>query len=165
MKSIRRFSKRGIVIIISVIIFVLAYLYAPRPRADDDIRTSMFQYLLKSNGSALQEKASAYFLSVGGMDHEKDPSKSLIQRFAGLTPPALPISQSVSDNHYRPRRAVTGKRGVILYAGRITWIHPHKALIVAGYYEDSMSASGGTYVMVFRNGKWFVANVLGFWVS
>lgn len=158
MKPIRRFSKRRI-IIISVII-ILGYLFVPRPWANDDIRSDMFRYLMKHNGSEIGPYASAYFLALGRSSDKTDPSRLVLLRFSRQKPQVLPISQAVYKNRYSPPTdAKTGKRGTILFVGKITWVWPNMVHVQAGYFEGGLSASDGTYTMLYLGGKWVVMGV------
>src|SRR5258705_9588286 len=126
--------------------------FAAGTNDDNDIRETVFRYLFEHNGSGLQRKAPAYFLCGPG---ESDLENELMKRFGGHQPPvricsaSLKVPEGVVDRN-------TGKRGLRFNAEDIKWLSDFEVEAGGGHYEGNQGASGHTYTVKKRNGKWNV---------
>jgi hypothetical protein len=50
----------------------------------------------------------------------------------------------------------TGKPGVALSVGKITWTSDHGVIVAGGYYCGSLCAGGGDFYVVLKDGRWVV---------
>lgn len=133
--------------------------YAANIRLSDDnaIREAAYRYMFQHNASSLRQKAAVYFLAVR-IDGNKlgDPSKELMDRFAGNKPPV----KKWSDSQLSPELGVvdkaSGERGLIFETGTIKMLSRTQAEVTGGYYEGNMSSSRSTFTVVKQSGKWVV---------
>jgi hypothetical protein len=113
---------------------------ATRPTDALDVAEAVFRYQFEHNASAVQQGAKAYFLRVG----KDDPPAELLARFKGHAPPVRPGSQFKMGD------------GLSFYVGEMKWVDGTHVEVYGGYYEGLLSASGNTYTVEKRNGKWVV---------
>gem|GEM_PF-3393868 len=59
----------------------------------------------------------------------------------------------------------TGERGLLFDLGEIRWISDDTVEIDGGYYEGGLSASGNTYFLKKKTGKWIVERDRMHWIS
>jgi len=137
-----------------------------RAKAEDDIREAVFRYQFTHNCWGRPEKV--YFLSV----NDKDPSKAFMRRFRGHKPPVKPVSKCRIDKNLvpgRPKTAVidreTGDRGLIFKTEKIKWLNATKVAVEGGYYADGRGASGNTYTVEMKKGRWVVTKDDMKWIS
>jgi hypothetical protein len=132
----------------------------------DNVREAVFRYQFTNNAAhgpaAAAKRIAVFYLSVG--DKDQDPSEEFLMRFAGHTPPVRKVS-ACSTKKMRVEDKRTGERGLIFHVRSIRWISDTKAEVKGGYYEDGLSASGNTYTVVKRNGKWVVVEDKMKWIS
>lgn len=151
--------------VLVIIAGLIAFVYAPRPRADDDIRETAFRHLMTHGESA--QKRMTYFLSAGDPGRYRDPSDALMSRFAGNRPPVDKVSRSIVDLRHDPTvyARSTGKPGFILFVGGIKWITPWRVHATFGWYLGGTCSAGGTYVMTYSHARWRVGKCLIGWIS
>jgi len=129
---------------------------------EDDIREAVFRWQFEHNDSFQQEKAKVYFLEVG--EKEGDPSDELTKRFAGNKPPVRKRSVcSVSTRGDFDKK--TGEKGLVFRVRIIEWKSDTEVEVKGGYHEHGLSASGNTYTMKQKSGKWRVTNDKMDWIS
>jgi hypothetical protein len=135
----------------------------PRGEQELDIMESVFRYLFEHNRSVLTERHQVeyFFLRVDKLN----PPPELLSRFAGHVPPVEKASASESDIRYGVRDIKTHGRGIILDIRSVRWIDDDTVDVEGGYVEASLSASGDTYRVERRQGKWVVVNDTLHWVS
>lgn len=114
-----------------------------------DIAETTFRYQFKDNASGQQQKAPAYFLSLFG----KDPTPEFLKRFAGHKPPIRKGSEFEI------------MKGIEFIVTRIKRVTKDKVEVSGGYYASGLSASGNTYVLEKKNGKWTVTKNTMHWIS
>jgi hypothetical protein len=114
-----------------------------------DIAEVVFRYQFLNNESAQQEKAPAYFLTLFG----KDPDPRFLKRFEKHRPPVQKGS------------AFAQGKGLEFRIERIKRISATKVKVVGGYYEGNLSASGCTYFVETKDGKWVVTSDEMRWIS
>jgi len=114
-----------------------------------DIAETTFRYQFENNVSGQQQKAPAYFLSLFG----KDPAPEFLKRFAGHKPPVRKGSEF---------EIFKGIKFSVTLIKRVT---RDKVEVSGGYYEAGLSASGNTYVLEKKNGRWTVTKKILRWIS
>ena len=137
-----------------------------RLRDEDDILESVFCYQFSHNPSSLQQKAGAYYLSLGENAH--DPSDLFMQRFAGYAPPVRKVSRSKFDPSVLRGRIVdteTGEQGLIFMVKSIKWFTATEVWVNGGYYQNGLASSGHTYTVQKKNGRWSVVKAKLRWIS
>ena len=110
---------------------------------------AFFRYLFSNNVSGAQQNAEGYFLKIKG----KDPSPAFLARFKGHSPPIKEASAFVEGE------------GLEFRIDDCKQIDDDTFEITGGYYEGNLSASGGSYRLTCKNGKWIVKAVGAHWVS
>lgn len=115
----------------------------------DNVFETLFRHQFKSNESAAQQTAAAYFLTIKG----EDPSDSFLKRFDGHIPPVKKGS-----------RFETGE-GLRLRIDNWEWQSTDKIVLTGGYDECNLSASGHRYVLVRENGTWAISDDQMEWLS
>ena len=128
-----------------------------RARQEDDIREAVFRYQLREFNSIIN------FLSVGNNDD--DPSEELMNRLRAHEPLVKKVSQCTADMNEGVKDKETGAQGIILRAGSIKWINKTTVEVKGGYYADGLAASGNTYRVVLKDGKWVVEEDRMDWIS
>jgi hypothetical protein len=120
-------------------------------RADElhDVFEVVFRYQFENNASGLQQDAPAYFLSI----NKEDPDEAFLNRFSGNKPPVRKGSEfAVGD-------------GVKFYIRSWKWASIDLVEIAGGYYEGGVSASGNRFIVVRKEGRWFVDKDTMDWIS
>ncbi len=134
---------------------------ATRISDEADIREAVFRYEFVHNSSIQGRRAAVYCLSAEG---NSGPPDVFIKRFAGFKPRVGKVSECSTD----PRRVTeksTGKHGLVFRVKSIRWISETEVVVLGGYYEDGLSASGDTYTLRKEQNKWKVCNALMDWLS
>ena len=134
-----------------------------RQNQEDDIREAVFRWQFDHSGGWLQQETKAYYLQVG--ENDNDPSDELIKRFSGHKPPVRKGSACNANIRTGVLDKQTGERGLILRVRSIEWQSDSEVKVLGGYYEGGRSASGNTYTLKNKNGKWEVTNDKERWVS
>jgi hypothetical protein len=136
----------------------------------DDIREAVFRYLIARCNTSYYKVC---FLSIerrGSGDTAKlqtedsDPSDEFLRRFTDLSIPVKRESDCTGGT-----RGVfdkkTNAQGLIFNVGKITQHSATSAEIEGGYYAAGLSASGNTYTVEKKNGKWIVTKDVMHWIS
>ena len=127
-----------------------------REAQTDDVLEAALRYKFAHNGSGLQNKGTAYFVSLG--DKANDPSDDFIKRFARHTPPVRKVSGCRYDNGGFVLDRETGKKGLLFRIKGVTWKSDTEAKVEIGYYEQGLSADWSTYALSKEKGKWKVTD-------
>jgi hypothetical protein len=135
---------------------------ATRLHEEDDVREAVFRYQFEHNSSGQQKRASVYCLSIG---ENTDPSDEFIKRFANHSPPVRKISGCNVGPYDGVVDKLTHKLGLVFRVSSINWISGTEVEATGGYYEAGLSASGDTYTVRKRLGKWRVAKDKMNWIS
>lgn len=114
-----------------------------------DVYEVVLRYQFENNVSAQQEWAHAYYISF----YRGDPSDEFIDRFSGQTPVVLKRSECKMNSEGVINRQ-TKEPGLIFYLGEIRWVSEAEVEVDGGYYENDRSASGNTYFLHKKDGKW-----------
>lgn len=137
---------------------------------DDAVREAVFLYQFGNNASGQQQGAKVFFLSVktyssvSGAWGNGDPGTFLLLHFGDRTPPVRPFSRcTTSVNGVFDRE--TGERGLLFNVAEIRYVADGQAEVEGGYFEAGLSASGNTYYLERRNGKWVVVRDVMHWIS
>ncbi len=129
------------------------------------IREATFRYQFQKNASGQQQKAGAYFLSLGRDSKPEYPDEDFLRRFVDVQPPVKSAAQCESSAEKGVRDKQTGVQGLIFYVGEIKWISDTEVEVSGGYYEAGLSASGNTYYLKKKDGKWVVERDQMHWIS
>lgn len=111
--------------------------------SDEDalnIAEATFRYQFEHNGSAVQQDAPAYFLSLFG----HDPSDRFLTRFSNNNPKVRSGSEFEIG------------AGLRFSVSKIKRIDATTVEVSGGYYEAQLSASGCQYTVEFVDGQWVV---------
>jgi len=121
---------------------------AKRAAREDDIREAIFRFELK-------DRTSIIFLDI---DHQ-DPSDTFMKRFSDVKLPIKKLSAIAKPNG-RSQRWIydrsSGKSGVALWVGKLTWISELNVVVDGGYYCGSLCAGRGDFYLTFKDGRWVV---------
>jgi hypothetical protein len=161
---------KSLALTVSVIGFLLglhaaAWQQQTKPKlteADEDaIREAVFRYQFEHNASGQQQKASAYFLSIG-KDY-KDPDDAFMARFVKHQPPVKKASQATGQLGVIDKE--TGQPGLKFRVESIKQVDEDKVIVEGGYYESGDSSSGNTYTVERIDHKWSVTSDEMRWIS
>jgi hypothetical protein len=130
-----------------------------REKQEQDIAEAVFRYQFAHNASGRQQHAAVYFLSL----RYRSPSKEFMQRFASNTPRVSTVSECTEDDDIRDLH--TDAHGILFRITDIKWVTPTRVEISGGYNEGRFSASGDTYYIEKRDGKWIVVRHKMHWIS
>jgi hypothetical protein len=121
---------------------------ARRAAQEDNIREAIFRYEMK-------DREGIIFLNI----NNQDPSDSFMKRFSdvklavkkwsAIAPAEKPLQRWIYDRE-------TGKPGVALSVGKITWTSDHGVIVTGGYYCGSLCAGAGDFYVIFKDGRWVV---------
>lgn len=146
---------------------IIACQGADRAAQMDDIREATFRYQFAKNASGQQQSAQVYFLSIvaAGREKAEDPSEEFMKRFAGHKPRVAKDSESryFMDDGVRDKK--TGEKSLSFHVGGIRWKADTEVEVDGGYYEAGPSASGNTYFLKKKRGKWMVERDVMHWIS
>jgi len=140
---------------------------ADRAAQLDDIREATFRYQFSRNASGQQQNAQVYFLSIiiAGNEKSEDPSDEFMKRFAGHKPRVAKGSESRTSMEEGVRDKVTGEKGLRFHVEEVRWKSDTEVEADGGYYEAGLSASGNTYFLRKKKGKWVVERDVMHWIS
>ena len=132
-----------------------------------DIQEATFRHQFKKNASGLQNRAGVYFLSVTDDKSGKgvDPDASFLKRFVGNRTRVAGASEGKADAGKGVRDIKTDEEGIIFSVREIRWISETQVEVSGGYYEAGLSASGNTYTLEKKDGKWVVVKDVMLWIS
>lgn len=123
---------------------------AVRAAQENDIREAIFRYEMKDH--RFPEVA---FLSI----NNQEPSDAFMRRFSD-TSVAVKKWSAIAPANKPPQRGIydrdTGKSGVALSVGKITWTSDHGVVVAGGYYCGSLCAGGGDFYVTSKDGRWVV---------
>ncbi len=136
---------------------------ADRLSQESDLRETVFRYQFDHNSSGQQKRAAVYCLSVG--EKLTDPSDDFMKRFADHKPPVRKVSECNVDPFKGVIDKRTGKSGLVFRVTNIAWLSETEVEVAGGYYEAGLSASGNTYTLTRKYGKWNVTRDKTNWIS
>jgi hypothetical protein len=136
----------------------------------DEIREAVFRYQFQHNGSRVQGRATAYYLSFApekpshrdnirdylGIPTDYSPSDHFIRRFRSNAPPVKKESQCNFGVDGVVVDKSTRARGLLFCVSSVRLISKTKAEAKGGYFETGCSASTNTYTVELRMGRWVV---------
>jgi hypothetical protein len=134
-----------------------------RESQTDDIREAVFRWQFDHNASGQQTNAQVYFLEVG--EKSGDPTEEFMKRFADHKPPVRKVSACTADAGKGVLDRKTGEKGLIFRVTNIKWKSDTEVDVSGGYHEAGLSASGNTYTVKKKKGKWKVTNDKMHWIS
>lgn len=128
--------------------------------ADIDLLEAVYRHQIATNASGQQRNAGVYCLElIEPRGVSSDPPPKLMARFAGATPPIVPVSQcrigSDMDGN-RVTHVATGRSGLIVKISSAICPRSAHCVVEGGYYEANLSASGNSYVVERSRGTWQV---------
>jgi hypothetical protein len=88
----------------------------------------------------------------------QDPPADLLARFAGHSPPVVPISEAKPDEGFGPHHAKDNGKGFTLGVTSVRWIDADTAELNGGYYEGNRGSSLHTYEARRRGGRWVIVS-------
>lgn len=126
-----------------------------------NVLETVFRYQFDHNASGSQRNVDYFFVRL---DHS-DPPPELLERFKNQSPRVLPASMAKSSAGRGVTHKDLGGRGLIFNITQIAWLDANTAEVDGGYYEAGLSASGNTYRVERRDGKWVVTKNEMHWIS
>ena len=122
--------------------------------------------LFRKNASSLKQKAQVFFLTIGELAQTQshDPDDAFMKRFAGDKPRVAKRSESI-ESPEGVKDKTTGETGLVFNVDDIRWLSDEEVQVSGGYFEAGLSASGNTYHLKKRKGKWAVESEQMRWIS
>lgn len=137
---------------------------ASNPAEAPDIYEAVFRYQIGHNLSSLRDGVELACLATVVDGISGDPDKAILARFAHETTLIRKQSECTVAS-FGVFDKSTGKRGIELKLGKITWLSSNEVKIEGGYYEANESGSGNTYRLRKAGGKWEVVDDQLDWIS
>jgi hypothetical protein len=128
----------------------------------DDVREAALRYMFQKNASGAQQRAHVFCIAFA----DKDPPAAFLSRLDDVHPTVKPSSACDASAAKGVTDKSTGQSGLLFNLdGDIRWTDANHAEIDGGYYEAGLSASGNTYYVERKNGKWVVIRDVMHWIS
>jgi hypothetical protein len=134
--------------------FAYATRTASLPDEEWDICEAVLRHQIFHSAAGGRGTATAYVEIQG-----RNPTAAFLDRFQEHQPPVKP-----GWRFFRGNRFFRGS-GVLYQIGGIKRTGEDSAEVYGGYYEGSLSASGNTYYLVRKDGKWVVERDEMHWIS
>jgi len=128
--------------------------------AVDDIVEAVFRHMFHKNASAAQQTAGVYCLEVRGAD----ATPGLLARLHDVFIPVRKASDCSAGANGVFEKA-THKRGLKFDVEQVQWDGADGATASGGYYEAGESASGNTFTLERKAGKWRLVKEVMNWIS
>jgi hypothetical protein len=129
------------------------------PSDDDDVRESVFRHQLGHNAAGEKSPPVVCFEVDGG-----DPAPELLRRFADVDAVVRAVS-ACSSSGQGVFDMTTAQQGLLFRVGPLHWNDDGSATVGGGYYAGSLSASGNTYTVERKDGRWKVVKDVMRWIS
>ena len=129
-----------------------------------EIYATVFRYQIGHNLSSLREGVPVACLATVTNGVSADPEQAILDKFARerilirKQSACTVASFGVFDN-------ASGKRGIELKLGKITWVSESEVTIEGGYFEANESGSGNIYRVRKIGDKWKVVDDQLSWIS
>ena len=139
----------------------------PHSSIDRDLAEATFRYQFAHNESGQQSSVSTYCIGYGANPSRNgtpfDPPDSFLKRLSDITPPVRPYSSCSrrDDGAFNE----TNKPALIFEIESVRCVDDANCEVDGGYYEASLSASGNTYLLERRAGKWIVIKNTEHWIA
>jgi hypothetical protein len=155
---IERKTSKGLGTIIGVSLMIILFSIflldkfdvAGRVAQEDDIREAIFRYEMKAH-----RFPDVVFLRI----NNQEPSDVFMRRFSDVNLSVKKWSAIASSTN-PPQRWIsdreTGKPGVALSIGKITWTSDHGVIVAGGYYCGILCAGGRDFYVNLKDGRWVV---------
>ncbi len=114
-----------------------------------DIAEAVFRFQFGNNASGVQRKAPGYYLEL----FKADPDAGFLARFKNNEPPVGKASDFKQG------------QGLIFRVDKIKLVGKDRVEVEGGYYEGNLSASGVTFTVERKDGRWTVTNARRSWIS
>ena len=136
------------------------------PAEIEDIQETVFRHQFGDDSSTRPSPFGVYFLSVTDK-HGKgaDPSAEFLERFAGGKVRVVGVSHRKASAEKGVHDTKTGELGLIYSVDKIRWISKNEVEVTGGYYGAGLAASGNTYTLEKKAGKWVVVKDVLNWIS
>ncbi|MFT3788752.1 MAG: hypothetical protein QM770_21715 [Tepidisphaeraceae bacterium] len=126
-----------------------------------NVLEAVFRFQFDHNASGARRKVDYFFLTLD----RSDPPADLLARFKDDAPRVLPASLAKASAGEGVKHKDLGGQGLIFNITSIAWLDANTADVQGGYYEAGLSASGNTYRVERRGGKWVVTHNKMHWIS
>jgi hypothetical protein len=138
----------------------------PTPSAEesrpeiDDIAEAVLRHMLTTNASGAQQSAGVCCLDLRGAD----PPPEFLARFHDVHTPVRKASDCDQSSKGVFEKG-TNRRGLVFRVETVRWSGGDAASAQGGYYEAGLSASGNTYTLERKAGRWTVVKDEMNWIS
>jgi hypothetical protein len=129
----------------------------------DAIREAALRYMMTHNASGQGASAKVLCIAFSSENASADPPDAFLKRFTDSRIKAT--SKCSKDINSGVKDRGTGVRGIELGVGAIHRVDSAHVTIEGGYYEGGLSASGNTYTLEKKSGRWTVTKNEMHWVS
>jgi hypothetical protein len=137
----------------------------PKLNPDEEVQEAVFRYQMAEFNPASLFKFYYVAIAVADTTHHfvghHDPSRQLLNRFAGNVPPVKMYSEASVAGTVTDKQ--TGDRGVLFRAAAVQWISSDVVQVDGGSYIGSRGADTFLYYMSRRNGVWAVDSTRWLW--
>ena len=141
--------------------------HLPHSSINRDLAEATFRYQFAQNESGQQSSVSTYCIGYGADPSKNgspfDPPNSFLKRLSDIKPPVQPESSCswIGGAVFNE----TKKPALIFEIESVKCVHDANCEVNGGYYEASLSASGNTYLLERRAGKWIVVKSKERWIA
>jgi hypothetical protein len=137
-----------------------------------EIAEAIFRYQFLHNASGLQSSATAYCIGYGALGghsndgkEPRDAPPQVVAALADVVPPVKAFTQCSHSLRAGVRDNQTHDHALIFTLDSMRCAAPRRCSVEGGYYESGLSASGNTYFLEQRDGKWVVIRDEMHWIS
>jgi hypothetical protein len=128
------------------------------PGSDIALLEAVYRHQMANNASSQSRGSPLYCLARDGRER-RDPPPALLARFVSGAPKVLPFSACRIDQRSSlVTDPVTHATGLILSISDIRCRSAYYCKVAGGYYEANQSASGNTYTVEKKAGRWLVTD-------
>ena len=128
----------------------------------DDVREATFRHMFKKNASGQKQTAHVFCIDL---ENDTSAPAAFVARFRDVKIPVKPGSACNASTPLGVVDRSNGAQGLQFRIDGITFADAEHARVEGGYYEASLSASGNTYTLEKKNGKWIVTKDVMHWIS
>ncbi|MCC6699545.1 MAG: hypothetical protein IT365_28220 [Candidatus Hydrogenedentes bacterium] len=127
-----------------------------------DIQEAVFRFMFDHSNGTAREIGDFFFLQL---PDAKDPSPDFMTRFDGYSPAVAPSSAATASPWTGVSHKIRGGKGYLFEIQALRWVDDKTVEVDVRFYEDGRSASGSTYRLESKKGKWAVADTAVHWIS
>ena len=129
-----------------------------------DAAEALYRHQIGNNASGGQRKVAAHCFALGSPGSRADPPGAILDRFRTHRAPVKGVSGCRWDGVQWLDRE-TGGPAIVHYIAELSCPSATRCTARGGYLEANMSASGNSYALERKGGRWQVVSDVMNWIS